>query len=45
MVDLFEDSYLCTHHAKRITLMRKDIALAKRIRGHIWKCLNTDISI
>ena len=30
---LFEDSYLCTLHAKRVTLMPKDIQLARRIRG------------
>ena len=30
---LFEDSYLCTMHAKRMTLFDKDIALARRIRG------------
>ena len=33
MVGLFEDSYLCTVHAKRVTLMSKDIQLARRIRG------------
>jgi histone H3/H4 len=30
---LFEDAYLCTIHAKRVTLMPKDIQLARRIRG------------
>ena len=33
LVGLFEDSYLCTIHAKRVTLMPKDIQLARRIRG------------
>lgn len=33
MVALFEDSYLCALHCKRITLMKKDIVLARRIRG------------
>ena len=33
MVTLFEDSLLCTIHAKRVTLMPKDMALARRIRG------------
>lgn len=28
MVKLFEDSYMCTIHAKRVTLMKKDILLA-----------------
>ena len=30
---LFEDAYLCSMHAKRVTLMDRDIALARRIRG------------
>lgn len=33
LVSLFEDAYLCTIHAKRVTLMPKDIQLARRIRG------------
>ena len=33
MVTLFEDSLLCTIHAKRVTLMPKDMTLARRIRG------------
>jgi len=33
MVGLFEDSYLCALHAKRVTLMKKDMNLARRIRG------------
>ena len=33
MVTLFEDSLLCTIHAKRVTLMPKDMVLARRIRG------------
>ena len=33
MVTLFEDSFLCTIHAKRVTLMPKDMILARRIRG------------
>jgi len=33
MVNLLEDAYLCTMHAKRVTLMSKDISLARRIRG------------
>jgi histone H3 len=33
MVGLFEDSYLCTLHNKRVTLMAKDMMLARRIRG------------
>ena len=33
LVTLFEDSLLCTIHAKRVTLMPKDMTLARRIRG------------
>ncbi len=35
LVALFEDSYLCTLHANRVTLMKKDMILARRIRGEI----------
>ncbi len=30
---LFEDTNLCALHAKRVTIMSKDIQLARRIRG------------
>ena len=33
LVGLFEDAHLCAIHAKRVTLMPKDIQLARRIRG------------
>ena len=33
LVGLFEDVNLCTIHAKRITIMPKDMQLARRIRG------------
>lgn len=33
MVHLFEDTNLCAIHAKRITIMQKDVQLARRIRG------------
>uniref|UniRef100_Q569M3-2 Isoform 2 of Histone H3-like centromeric protein A n=1 Tax=Xenopus laevis TaxID=8355 RepID=Q569M3-2 len=33
LVRLFEDSYLCSLHAKRVTLYVQDIQLARRIRG------------
>ena len=45
MVGLFEDSNLCAIHAKRQTIMKKDMDLARRIRGerfhdhvdrHVW---------
>ena len=32
-VGLFEDTNLCAIHAKRVTIMGKDIKLARRIRG------------
>ena len=34
MVSLFEDTNLAAIHAKRVTIMGKDIALAKRLRGN-----------
>lgn len=33
LAGVFEDSYLCALHAKRVTLMVKDMQLARRIRG------------
>ena len=33
LVGLFEDTNLCVIHAKRVTIMPKDIQLARRIRG------------
>nr|XP_001096527.2 histone H3.3-like [Macaca mulatta] len=33
LVGLFEDTNLCAIHAKRVTIMPKDIQLACRIRG------------
>ncbi|KAH6624922.1 histone H3-like protein [Chaetomium sp. MPI-SDFR-AT-0129] len=35
LVHLFEDTNLCAIHAKRVTIMQKDIQLARRIRG-LW---------
>ena len=35
LVGLFEDTNLCAIHAKRVTVMPKDIQLARRIRGEI----------
>ena len=37
LVGLFEDSYLCALHAKRVTLMKKDMSLARRLRGDLIK--------
>jgi len=37
LIGLFEDSYLCALHAKRITLMKKDMTLARRLRGDLLK--------
>ncbi|VDO79085.1 unnamed protein product [Soboliphyme baturini] len=36
LVGLFEDTNLCAIHAKRVTIMPKDIKLALRIRGEIF---------
>ena len=33
MVALFEDTNLCAIHARRVTIMPKDMQLARRIRG------------
>ncbi|AAK39816.1 Histone H3 (nucleomorph) [Guillardia theta] len=35
LVNLFEDTNLCAIHAKRVTIMPKDIYLARRIRGEM----------
>ena len=32
LVHLFEDTNLCAIHAKRVTIMQKDIQLARRLR-------------
>ena len=33
LVKLFEDTQLCAIHARRVTIMPKDVQLARRIRG------------
>ena len=33
LTGLFEDTQLCAIHAKRVTIMQKDMQLARRIRG------------
>eukprot|EP00358_Blepharisma_japonicum_P005265 CAMPEP_0202945654 /NCGR_PEP_ID=MMETSP1395-20130829/6999_1 /ASSEMBLY_ACC=CAM_ASM_000871 /TAXON_ID=5961 /ORGANISM="Blepharisma japonicum, Strain Stock R1072" /LENGTH=104 /DNA_ID=CAMNT_0049645847 /DNA_START=97 /DNA_END=411 /DNA_ORIENTATION=+ len=33
LVGLFEDSNLCAIHGKRVTIMPRDMQLARRIRG------------
>ena len=33
LVGLFEDTNLCAIHARRVTIMPKDLQLARRIRG------------
>ncbi|XP_050644784.1 histone H3.1-like [Macaca thibetana thibetana] len=38
LVGLFEDTNLCAIHAKRVTIMPKDIQLARRIRGERYCC-------
>ena len=36
LVAVFEDTNLCALHAKRVTIMQKDMQLARRIRGEKW---------
>jgi histone H3/H4 len=33
LVSLFEDTNLCAIHARRVTIMTRDLQLARRIRG------------
>jgi histone H3 len=33
LVGLFEDTNVCALHAKRVTILPKDMRLARRIRG------------
>ena len=33
VVGLFQETNLCAIHAKRVTIMAKDIALARRLRN------------
>ena len=42
LVGLFEDTNLCAIHAKRVTIMPKDIQLARRIRGERVASLASD---
>ena len=37
LIGLFEDSFLCALHAKRVTLMKKDMTLARKLRGDFIK--------
>ncbi|KAF7352709.1 Histone-fold-containing protein [Mycena venus] len=39
LVHLFEDANLCAIHAKRVTIMQRDMQLARRIRGN-WAGIN-----
>mmetsp|Transcript_19090 Transcript_19090/g.36493 ORF Transcript_19090/g.36493 Transcript_19090/m.36493 type:complete len:139 (+) Transcript_19090:342-758(+) len=41
MVHLFEDCNLCALHAKRVTIMVKDMQLARRIRGPVFGVSST----
>ncbi|XP_016387097.1 histone H3-like [Sinocyclocheilus rhinocerous] len=42
LVGLFEDTNLCAIHAKRVTIMPKDIQLARRIRGELRRLIETE---
>ena len=33
LIGLYEDTQMCAIHGKRVTIMPKDIQLARRIRG------------
>jgi histone H3/H4 len=35
LVRLFEDANVCAIHAKRVTIMKRDLELARRIRGDV----------
>ena len=35
LVDLFENANLCCMHARRVTIMPRDMVLARRIRGDV----------
>jgi len=35
LVGMYEDTQLCAIHAKRCTIMPKDMQLARRIRGEV----------
>ena len=47
LVKLFDDANLCAIHARRVTIMPKDILLARRIRGECAysPTTNTNISV
>ena len=36
MVHLLEDANMCAIHAKRVTIMPRDLKLARRIRGPVY---------
>ncbi|POW23539.1 hypothetical protein PSHT_00031 [Puccinia striiformis] len=36
LVHIFEDTNLCAIHAKRVTIMKRDMQLARRLRGGPW---------
>ena len=36
LTGLFEDANLCAIHANRVTIMKKDMDLARRIRGELF---------
>jgi histone H3 len=38
LVGLFEDTNMCAIHGKRVTIMPKDMQLARRLRGEIATC-------
>ena len=45
LVGLIDDANLCAIHAKRVTIMPKDMPLARRIHGDLLKELITQPAI
>ena len=41
LITLLEDTNLCAIHAKRVTIMPKDMQLARRIRGFEYKSITS----
>ena len=37
IISIFQDTNLCAIHAKRVTIMAKDMQLALRIRGEVFR--------
>ena len=40
LIEFFQDAYICAAHAKRVTLMDKDIVTLRRLKYRFNKLLN-----